>query len=724
MTRGVARAARLVCWAAALAVVVWAARSLRFRDGEGALTGAICLPIACGIAVAVAGAGFGSRYQRFACWVSVALAGQAVALQTIDAGRRLHYQHFQPLALVWQTRPWLLLWIVAQTVVVAVAFGSRARALRASMRGSIRAWQLALAAVLSLSTAATVSASASRYVSELAFAVFVQLLGIATIVVVALEFPADALGGIARRWDRVVGPADTSSSEPPRAFAPDWVAWSAAAFVAVVAALLSIYSYQRHPHVEDEVADLIQARYMARGMLAMPAPPVPAAFDVEQMYFEPTRWWSPVPPGWPATLAIGVAAGVPWLVNPVLGGVSIVLAFLVLLDVYGRRIARLGVLLLAVSPWYVFLAMSFMTHASTLTFALLAAVGVIAARRTGRPVWGLLAGCALGVLVAIRPLDAVVAGGCLTLWALGIGGTRLKAPAIAAFIAATAAVGSLTLFYNAYLTGDPWNFPINAYFDKYWAPHSNAYGFGADRGAGWPIDPNPGHGPLDGVINANLNTFMINVDLFGWSTGSLVFLAIVLCSRSLARSDRLMIATMGAVFIAYFFYWFSGGPDYGARYWFLMIVPIVALTARGIEWLMRTAAGARVAVAALVLSALAVVNYFPWRAIDKYYHYLGMRPDVRDLAKQHGFDGALVLVRGRRGPDYSSAAVENPVDLTDHAPVYVWDRDPATRAAVLRAFPSRPVWIIEGPSVTASGYRIVEGPVAAADLLAERPGTR
>ena len=153
---------------------------------------------------------------------------------------------------------------------------------------------------------------------------------------------------------------------------------------------------------------------MARGMLAMPAPPVPAAFDVEQMYFEPDRWWSPVPPGWPGTLAVGVALGAPWLVNPILGGVNVLLAFLVLLDLYGRRTARLGVILLALSPWYVFLAMSFMTHAATLLAALLAAVGVIKARRTGRTRWGFIAGCALGYLVLIRPLDAVIVAGCLT----------------------------------------------------------------------------------------------------------------------------------------------------------------------------------------------------------------------------------------------------------------------------------------------------------------------
>ena len=71
----------------------------------------------------------------------------------------------------------------------------------------------------------------------------------------------------------------------------------------------------------------------------------------------------------------------------------------------------------------------------------------------------------------------------------------------------------------------------------------------------------------------------------------------------------------------------------------------------------------------------------------------------------------LVLVRGRRHPDYASAAVYNPIDLRARTPVYAWDASPELRAQVLAACPDRAVWIVDGPTLTGSGYRVVAGPV-------------
>ena len=114
------------------------------------------------------------------------------------------------------------------------------------------------------------------------------------------------------------------------------------------------------------------------------------------------------------------------------------------------------------------------------------------------------------------------------------------------------------------------------------------------------------------------------------------------------------------------------------------------------------------------------VLYIPWRAVDKYHNFWGMRPDVRTLQVAHGFGRSLVLVRGDSHPDYASAAIYNPLDFDAAAPVYAWDRDPDVRKAVLAAFVDRPVWVVDGPTLTHEGYRVVAGPLSAADILAGR----
>jgi hypothetical protein len=127
-----------------------------------------------------------------------------------------------------------------------------------------------------------------------------------------------------------------------------------------------------------------------------------------------------------------------------------------------------------------------------------------------------------------------------------------------------------------------------------------------------------------------------------------------------------------------------------------------------------------VIVALLTLSALSLVNYFPWRAIDKYHHYLGMRPDIRNLAKEHQFGKSLVLIRGNAFPDFASAAIYNPLDLHSDTPVYAWDRDSVSRTQILKAYADRPVWIIDGPSITHSGFNVVTGPMSAEEMLSRQ----
>jgi hypothetical protein len=660
----------------------------------------------------------GRSWSRFAAWLGVALAGQLAALCTIDAGPLLHYQHYRlPGRLLAAGDGWLLLVLAVQVLLVAAGYRTRWQPLLAWLRRSFRPWQLVVLGLVFFLPVAPVSAQPASYAAELAFAGFLQFLGLATIILVAWSLPANAVAWLQGKLERLIGNSVGRQGGVPRL---DRFAWLAAIWLTVLCATLAILSYQRHPHVTDEVAYLLQARMLASGRLSLPAPPVPDAFGFYLMEFRGDRWYSVMPPGWPAMLAVGVRLGIPWLVNPILAGVNVLLAYLFVQEIYDRGLARMVVLLLCASPWFIFMGMNFMSHTFTLTCALVAAVGVARARRTGLAVWAALAGAMVGIGSIIRPLDGLIVGVLVGLWAIGIGGRRLNAPSVAALALSTLLFAAAVLPYNKALTGSPLLLPLNAYFDEHFGPGSNDYGFGPNRGLGWPLDPNPGHSPVDGLINADLNSFSLNAELFGWSTGSLLLAAVAVFAGQRRKSDVWMMAVIAAVFVALFFYYYSGGPDFGPRYWYLMIIPCVALTARGMQELGMRIGGTgniRVTAAAGVLCLMALVSYVPWRAVDKYAHFWGMRPDVRVLAEKYDFGRSLVLIRGDSHPDYTSAAIYNPLDFGDAVPIYAWDRDPGTRNAVLTAFADRPVWLVDGPTLSGQGYRVVAGPMLATDIL-------
>lgn len=714
---------RFLLFAMASLFCLWPFFDPAFRDLENDLTGLLCLPVSVGLGCFVLASTMGTGWRRSAFWFALLLVGQAVSLQLANAGWQLRYQHYKPLdEIIRSTKDILLLgFVIVQTVLVLAGLRRYWTGIAAWCRQNLSAWQLLLLAAFFIVLTTTVSHSVAVYVQEWAFAVLLQALSLATVVLAAISIPEGSIEKISRWLSLLLGSRKLDADGEPGSI--DSFALSLAAFVTILAAILCIYSYERHPHVPDEVAYLTHARFFATGALTLPAPPVPEGFEVYLMEVSGSNWYPAPPPGWPLMLSLGVLLGIPWLVNPILAGLNLLLAYVLLRELYSKSTARISILLLALSPWYIFLGMSLMTHMFTLTCALVAAIGVAWSRRSEKSVWACLGGLGLGMMALVRPLEAVAVAGLLGLWAIGLGGRRLKLTAIGGLIASAMLVGGIGLAYNAALTGNPAEFPINAYTDKYFGKNSNAYGFGPDRGMGWALDPYPGHGPVDALVNTNLNVSALNTELFGWSVGSFLVIAFGLFVGGFKRSDYLMLAVIAAIYGLHFFYYFSGGPDFGARYWFLMVVPLVVFAARGIQKLASRlddqfeGGGSRLFMATAALSLVTFAVFIPWRAIDKYHNFRGMRPDVRQLAEAYRFGRSLVLIQGNKDPDYASAAVYNPLDLQADAPIYAWDRDSETRNRLLEAYPDRSVWIVRSPSLTGLGYSVAAGPLTASDLI-------
>lgn len=701
----------LLMLAAAIATV--GILSARWHGPAGVIPAGSLWQLTVAAATAVLAAAWAGPFRRAAGWLALLLVGQATTLQLSQAGPNLHYQHFAPIDRWGRLSTWILAAVLAgqAALVIRGLFLHRKRLVEAFR--PFAGWRgVALLGVVVL-TSATLSRAPLAYALELILAGAVAVLMCGTVVLVALSWPETPPEWWLRleRWWLTGSRSDRPGADP--------IAWGAVVWSTLTAAALNVLSYQRHPHIPDEIVYLLQARYFAAGKWFLQPPPVAAAFDVDLMTLEPSRWYAPVPPGWSAFLSLGVRAGLVDLVNPLLTGVAVYLAYRLIRRLYGRGTARISVLLLAASPWLLFMGMSYMTHQLALVCALGAALAVSRWRDGGRAGWLLPGGIGIGLVSLNRPLEGLALALLLGLWVLAtparswlwraIGGGMLAG--------ATALTAAVTLPYNAFFTGNPWYFPVMAYTDRLYGKGSNALGFGPNRGLGWTgLDPFPGHNLRDALINANLNTFMVNVDLLGWATGSLVVLAALVVGLRKRREDWWMIAVGVVVVGLHSLYYFSGGPDLGARYWYLLSVPAVILTARGLEELaclpgIGADGSRRVAGAGLALVLGAVLVFLPWRAVDKYYHYRGMRPDLRTLVHDPRFADALVLVQGNRHTDWASAVVYDPLDLAGAEPVFAWDRSAEVRQEVLRAFPDRSVWLVAGPSVTGGRYRVIEGPL-------------
>jgi hypothetical protein len=348
-------------------------------------------------------------------------------------------------------------------------------------------------------------------------------------------------------------------------------------------------------------------------------------------------------------------------------------------------------------------------------------LGCCRARNDASVLWAAVAGLSCGLLLQVRPLEAAVTSLVGGVWWLTVGFRKLRVLPLIAVLVGGVATTLLYLAYNRYVTGNPFNVPLNVFVDQRDGPGANRLGFGPEVGnMGWTgLDGLPGHGPIDVFMNTNQNLHLVQFELFGWACGSLT-LAYMLGLLKPLRRDALIWAWSVAVMVLLNLYWFSGGSDYGARYWYFAIVPFALLTLRGAEELGHRLAEKGVARAPLYVAgaiALATVlgttNVMVWRSLDKYFHYRGSRGDVRGIASRDEFRHGLLFVRGKAWPDYGSAAPFNPtlLDARGDAPVFAFERDQESIARVRAFFPDRPAWILGGPDRDHPRFRILDGPI-------------
>ncbi len=410
-----------------------------------------------------------------------------------------------------------------------------------------------------------------------------------------------------------------------------------ATLFAALALLTCLVVFDGNPRNVDGFAQLFQARIFLSGRLWVPLPAELANFATLQMVLGPDRWYSQYPFGQSLLLAASLKLGAWWLyVPPVAAGFALAVYRLARWTA-DEATARLALVLLSASPFVVAVAGSEMSHLGAAALGMGAAAAAAVATERRPLLFGAVAGAALGVMTAFRPLDAVAA-------AVPVGVILLAwAPRRVSALVSAALAGLLcsapTLLYNARTTGHWREFGYTAL----WGPQ-HSLGF---HEVPWGV-------PLTfarAFARSGLDLHQLNLYLFDATLPALLVIAagFAVGRGMLSRRDAVPLVGAGALIGLLFFYWHRD-VFYGPRFLYSIVGWCVPLFARAMVLLRRSGAGRPTAgpAAALFVSAALVLGLLTitpgrMRAYRQSTPIFGLHP-ARDAARAGITGGAVVLI--------------------------------------------------------------------------------
>lgn len=358
-------------------------------------------------------------------------------------------------------------------------------------------------------------------------------------------------------------------------------------FVGTLTGSIDWYRLGGIPHVQDSIAQFFQAKVFAHGSLVRSVPELPQCFERIYVVTDDGQWYSIYPPGHALVLALGVAAGIPFLVNPLTSAALAVVFFLFARNHFSPFVARTGCLLLSLSPFFILMGSGFMNHPTSLLFLMLFLhflFGVSSHSQSHGTVSRLiLAGFFFGMAFLTRPMTALAILSGAVGWTLGRFRRDLRRFTVIALLclAGTIPPALFYLTYNAHTTGSA----LLTGYEKYFG--GNPMGFGKRPWGAEPLGPRlPNevlHTPARGLANTLCNLNALNAYLFGWPVPSLLFaFGLFLPGMRRTRFDWWLAGCCALVAFVYSFYFFQD-YCYGPRFFYETIPFWILLTARGIE---------------------------------------------------------------------------------------------------------------------------------------------
>ena len=437
-----------------------------------------------------------------------------------------------------------------------------------------------------------------------------------------------------------------------------WAVVVSALFVFIFTNLFSFFIFNHIPHVNDEIDNLFQAKIFKSGRLYVPSPCAKESFDFPHM-INNGKWYSHYTPGYPFLLLLGLLVQAPWLINPLLAALSIILFYFLGKEIFNSKVGILASVLGAVSIWFLVMSSTMMSHTSCLFFTSLFLLFLFRSIKNPSITNGLFAGLGWGMAFLIRPYNIVLISIPFLIYYAVILSKDLRKRLKNAVAFGLIIIISLSILmvYNQITNDHP-------LLMGYIVCHGPDHGIGLGR-KGYTEIP---HTPFLGAFKIGESLESINNYLFGWPLSSflaiLPLLLIVKIKPDYRKKDLLLAAGFVSLSVGLYFYW-GTQVFIGARMYFETIPILLLLSSHGISELHRHLSlklkkfnplGAKkiLAVILVVLTAYAFFIRFPtwiwppdneWNYETFANNFCRVTPNINNTLKSQSLGQSVVIMK-------------------------------------------------------------------------------
>jgi hypothetical protein len=317
----------------------------------------------------------------------------------------------------------------------------------------------------------------------------------------------------------------------------------------------------------DSVSYFTQARIFSSGHINVPSHPLKEFFS-SRYCINDGKYYSKYFPGWPLILSIGITMGVPWVVNPLLGFLSIFVIYLTGKELYDKDTGLFAAVLLLTSSYFYIYVPTYFSDPASLFFSSMFFYCMVRIFKAPKISTSVAAGLSLGISFLIRPYSAIA----ISLPVMGylfvssfIHKERPRVFFIVIILSLLPALLGL-LVYDYLQTGSALLTPFQYY------NHLDKLGFGL-RSSDIGIEPHQ-FTFVHALRNLSVDLALLNVN----SVLLLFLFFIFILINKANKWDIILFPTLFLIIFFHFFYFFRQ-----TRYYYIAFFALFLLAARGIK---------------------------------------------------------------------------------------------------------------------------------------------